>query len=243
LIALWATPFAALLLLVVVGIGNTILDVSGYTLLQRAVPEAVLGRVFAVLESLIIGSIAIGGLLEPLVINALGVKGALFVTGGLLPALAVLGWTRLREIDAAAAVPGRELELLRHLNIFRALAPPTLEELASRLVPIEIEAGREIFRQGEPGDRFYVIAEGEVEVLVDDVRVRTEGPGEFFGEIALLEATPRTATVRALVDVEVYALERDDFIAAVTGHAESAKAVNAVVTTRLRHARPAVASL
>ena len=98
-------------------------------------------------------------------------------------------------------------------------------------------------RQGEPGDRFYIVAEGEVEVVVDGRVVRTEGAGDHFGEIALLRDVPRTATVRAVTDTELYALERDEFIAAVTGHAATAEAADAAVATRLAHARPQLASV
>jgi len=78
-----------------------------------------------------------------------------------------------------------------------------------------------------------VVGEGEVDVLVDGQPPRREGRGSYFGEIALLRDVPRTASVRAATDVELYALERDYFIAAVTGHAASREAAEAVVGTRL----------
>ncbi|HYX89169.1 MAG TPA: cyclic nucleotide-binding domain-containing protein, partial [Gaiellaceae bacterium] len=127
----------------------------------------------------------------------------------------------------------RELELLRGIPIFAPLAPPVLEHLASQVVPVHASAGEAIVRQGELGDRFYVVAGGEIEIAVDSGPPRVEGPGSYFGEIALLRDVPRTATVRARTDVELYALERDDFLAAVTGHAGSTEAADAVVRTRL----------
>jgi CRP-like cAMP-binding protein len=110
-------------------------------------------------------------------------------------------------------------------------------------VPVKVEAGREIVREGEAGDRFYVISSGRVEVVSDGKLVNEEGPGEYFGEIALLRDVPRTATVRAKSDVELRALERDDFIAAVTGHAASADAADSIVATRLGSLRPGLASV
>ena len=242
-LALSKEPAVAVVLLALVGLGNTLVDVSLYTLLQRAVPDAVLGRVFAVLESLIIGTIALGSLVTPALISGLGIRGALAATGFLLPVAAVLCWRRLDGIDAAATPPERELALLRSVAIFSPLPPPALEQLARSLEPVSVAAGTEVFRQGEPGDRFYIVAEGEVEVVVDGRVVRTEGAGDHFGEIALLRDVPRTATVRTVTDTELYALERDEFIAAVTGHAATAEAADAAVATRLAHARPQLASV
>ena len=91
----------------------------------------------------------------------------------------------------------------------------------------------EVFEQGDRGERFYVIAEGTAVVEIDGAEASTLGPGDFFGEIALLHDVPRTATVRAVQDLRLHALERDDFIAAVTGHAPSREAADTVVATRL----------
>ena len=242
-VAIWEEPAVAVVLLALVGLGNTLVDVSLYTLLQRAVPDAVLARVFGVLESLIIGTIALGSLVTPALIGWLGTRGALVATGMVLPVAAVLSWQRLGAIDAAATRPERELALLRSVAIFSPLPLPALEHLAHSLEPAGVSAGTEVFRQGEPGDRFYVVAEGEVEVEVDGRVVRTQGAGDHFGEIALLRDVPRTATVRAVTDTELYALDRDEFIAAVTGHAATAEAADAAVTTRLAHARPQLASV
>jgi CRP-like cAMP-binding protein len=108
-----------------------------------------------------------------------------------------------------------------------------LERLAARLTPVEAQGGEEIIRQGDHGDSFYIVSSGEVEILVDDQPPRREGEGSYFGEIALLRDVPRTATVRAATDVELYALDRDDFLPAVTGHAGSVQAAEAVIGTRL----------
>jgi CRP-like cAMP-binding protein len=96
-----------------------------------------------------------------------------------------------------------------------------------------IEPGTEIVRQGAAGDRFFVIAEGEVEVSADGRELSVHGAGGYFGEIALLRDVPRTATVTARTRVVLYALERDDFLAAVTEYAPSFRAAEGVITARL----------
>ena len=242
LIGLVPEPVPALIFLAVVGIGNTLVDVSAFTLLQRAVPDDVLARVFGAVQGIWVGTIGIGAIAAPLLIAALDVRGALIVTGAMLPILAIVLRRRLLSLDEVPILE-RELELLRGIEIFKPLPPPVLESLARALAPVSVEAGREIFRQGELGDRFYIVAEGEVEIVADGRVVRITGPGGYFGEIALLRDVPRTATVRAKTEVELRALERDDFIAAVTGHAASADAADSVVAARLSSLRPGLASV
>jgi len=139
----------------------------------------------------------------------------------------------LRRVDAAARVPTEPLELLRAIPMFSLLPPTVLERLASAAAEVHVPAMSEVFGQGEPGDRFYVISDGTATVEIDGAEASTLGPGDFFGEIALLREVPRTATVRAVQDLRLFAIERDDFIAAVTGHAPSREAADSVVAARL----------
>jgi len=238
LIGLWPNLGAALVLLGLVGVGETLVEVAGPTLLQRSVPDAVLARVFGALESLLVTMIGLGGLIAPLVIHLLGIRGGLIAGGVLMPAFAAIFWRRLLAIDRAHARPERELDLLHGVSIFALLPESTLEQVTSKLERIKLPAGRDVFRQGDPGDRFYVIAEREVEVIVDGASAGTLGPRASFGEIPLLRDIPRTATVTTRTDVELYVLARDDFIAAVTGHAPSLDAADAVVAARLGSLRP-----
>jgi MFS family permease len=239
----WPTTAGAIAFLGLLGIGNTLVDVSGLTLLQRTAPPAVLARVFGVLESLVVGTLGLGAILAPVLVALLGVRTALVVVGALLPVLAVLSWARLRAIDEDAAVPERELELLRSLPLFAPLPAATLEHLAARLERVSVAAGEEVTRQGQPGERFYVVADGELGVSIDGRVVATLGSGEHFGEIALLRDVPRTATVSAHRDSTLLVLARDEFVSAVTGHPASREAADAVVAARLGRLRPGLASI
>jgi MFS family permease len=244
LIGVFPEPPVALLLLGVVGLGVTLVDVAGLTLLQRAVPDEVLTRVLGVVQSVFVGTLGLGAILAPVLISAFEIRGALIISGALLPVLAALFWRPLIALDDEALAPTRELALLRQIAIFQPLPPATLDQVASSLIPVSVTAGTEIVRKGEHGDRFYIVASGEVEVVGEGEQVGTLGPSErYFGEIALLRDVPRTATVTAKTDVELYALERDEFLSAVTGHPASAEAADAVVASRLAGLRPGMASV
>jgi MFS family permease len=233
LIGVWPTFLGAILLIGVFGIGNTLVDVSGVTLLQRAVPDEVLGRVFGALQSILVLGLAVGALLTPPLLDLIGTRATLIAFGALLPALALLLSRRLRTIDARAHVPAERIELLSANPIFAPLPPPTVEHLAIKLVPVTVAGGETVFRQGDHGDRFYVVENGRCEIAIDGEKVADAWPGETFGEIALLRDVPRTATVTAIEDSTLLALERDDFIGAVTGHAPSREAADAVIGARL----------
>jgi MFS family permease len=233
LVAATTETAVVIVLLILVGVGNTLVDVSGITLLQRTSPDAVLGRVFGAFEALVVLSMGVGSLLAPLLDAVLGTRGALVVAGLALPVVLVPLWRTLVAIDATVAAPRDEVELLRRVPIFAPLPAPELERLAKALVPVEVQAGAAVFRQGEAGDRVYVVRDGSAEVEADGERVRELGPGDVFGEIALIRDVPRTATVRALTALELLALERDVFVATLTHHPPSAQAAGSIVAARL----------
>jgi MFS family permease len=223
---------AALIAFGLIGFANIICDVSGFTILQRGTPSEVLSRVFGVLHSLVYATLGLGAVLAPPLIDAVGVRWTLAIVGLLLPVLSLLTHTSLTKLDTEPGDP-RRLQLLQAIPIFSPLSPPVLERLAADLTPVQALENEEIIREGDHGDRFYVVSSGEVEVLVDGRPPRREGAGSYFGEIALLRDVPRTATVRAATDVELFALDRDEFLPAVTGHAGSVQAADAVIGTRL----------
>jgi MFS family permease len=224
----------ALLVLGVFGAGVSLVDISGLTLVQRAVPDEVLARVFGVIQMLWLVSMGVGAAIVPALISWLGVEGALIATGLFVVALAALVGAKVARIDAEAAAPRPdELRILATVPIFAPLPGGSLEHLASRLVPLQVDPGTVIVREGDAGDRFYVLAEGEVDVAQEGVTISTLGAGDYFGEIALMRDVARTATVTATTPVVLYALDREDFLAAVTGHPLSAEAAETVVGARL----------
>jgi MFS family permease len=223
----------ALVAFALIGVSNIVEDVAGFTILQRTTPGEVLSRVFGIVHSLFFATVAAGAILAPLLVHWIGVRWSLVAVGALLPALSLATRAPLVRLDQEAVDHSRELELLRAIPIFSPLPAPVVEGLAARLEPVNVTAGEEVVRQGDPGDRFYIVASGEVEVSIDGRLQSDLGPGEHFGEIALLRDVPRTATVTARTDAELFALEREDFLGAVTGHSASAEAAEAVVGTRL----------
>jgi MFS family permease len=232
-IGLWPEPAVALTLLAILGGGNAVLDVAGLTLLQRSTHDELLTRILGLMYGAAMGAVGLGSILVAPLVAWIGIRGALAVTGAFLPALALLAWGRLRAIDGRVAEPRAELDLLTRVPMFAPLPLAAAEQVARSLRPLAVPAGTTLIREGELGDRFYILVDGEIEVARDGFRVRLQAPGEYFGEIALLRGVPRTATVTAATDAVVYALEPDDFMRAVTGHAGGLEAAGAVVKGRL----------
>jgi MFS family permease len=220
-----------LVLLAVVGAANSIEDVAVLTLLQRIVPNDVLTRVLGVVWGTAMGAVALGSIVAPVVVDVTGPRAALVVVGAILPMLTVLSWRRLVQIDRTVTPPAA-LGLVEDVPMFAPLSLAAKEYIAAQLVAVPVHAGEVVLRAGERGDRFYVVAEGELDVAAGAVH-RTMRDHDYFGEIALLRDIPRTATVTATADSRLYALEREDFLSAVTAHAAGRTAGEAVVDERL----------
>ncbi len=212
----------ALGLLFVSGVGEAFALVVGITLVQRAAPDRFRARVFGVLEALHVACLAAGSLLVSAVAAWLGSPGALVAFALLVPAVLALSLPRLLAIDEAAASPPlRILESLRHDPIFAPLPAPALERLAAGSKLVEAPEGHTVMREGAVGYRYYRVLTGDLEVRIGGRVVRRLGPGDSFGEIALLRAVPRTATVTARAKATLVGVDRGTFLETVTGHPQS----------------------
>jgi MFS family permease len=243
LIGLRPSAASAVILLAVLGIGVTIVDFTAVTLLQRAIHDEVLAKVFSVLQSLFVGSIGLGAAIAPILVAWIGIRGALLASGIVLPVLTAVLWRRLSPLDTSGVVPDDVIEAFRAVSIFAPLELPALERLALAAVPVPAAAGAKVVSEGEHGDRFYVVREGELEVTVKGTPIRRLGPGDGFGEIALLRDVPRTATVAAVSPCRLLALDREHFLDAVNGSAPSKAAAEYVVDTRLGSLRAGLATV
>lgn len=235
LAATGAVPIAAaaLLAFTIGGVGKVLIDVAGYSLLQRGLPNESRTRYLGIQEGLVTAALAMGAVGASALIDFVGVQTALIVAGAVPIAAAVLVMPWLRQADAHALGHEAELTLLDGVPLFAPLQLAVKEELAAELEHEVASPGSTIVTQGEPGDRFYIIEGGEATVDIDHQQTRTLGPGDGFGEIALLRDVPRTATVKAATAVRLLALDREHFLAAVTGHRESALAAERLVEERL----------
>ena len=238
LLALAAVPSAGagLALLLVFGIGYALVDIAELTLVQRLASDELLARAFGVTETLYWITTGLGAAVAPVLIAWLGVRGALAVAGGGLIGLVALRARSLARLEEVRPLPERPFALLRGVGFLGAVPLGTLENLALRLQPLVVDAGAAVMRQGEPGDCFYLVDRGTLAVHADGREVARLGPGECFGEIALLRGTPRMATVTAAEPVSLYVLGREDFLALVAGVPRAAQQAGRLADTRLAEA-------
>lgn len=247
-VALWGTPVAligvlphqaaALTLLACVGVGNSLIDLAGFTLLARLAADEVLARVFGVLESLVALSIGLGAIGASLIVDGAGVRPALVAIGLLCPILAIASWQRLRTMDASIGVRDHDISLLHAVAMLNVLPLPAIEQLARGLEPVNVAAGQAVFHQGDVGTHYFVIESGAADVLGDGAVVATLTAGAGFGEIALLRRSRRTATVRATSELRLKALASNHFLPVVLGYTPSAREAGMAVNSMLDRFTP-----
>ena len=216
-------PAFAYAVMAVEGAGNIVFDVLAITMLQRVVRQDLLGRIFGVVDSLTVAGILAGSLVVPVILAGVGLRWSLVVAGGTMLAATAVALPRLRGLDRRAEATRRALAprvaLLEGLRVFDGAPRQALETLAATLEERAVPAGTAVVAEGEEADAFYVVRSGTLAVLSagerggPPTRVSTLGPGDYFGEIGLLERIPRTATVQAETDAVVERLAGADFLA------------------------------
>jgi predicted MFS family arabinose efflux permease len=231
-IAAVPSPFVTVLALAVVGLMDPWVNLGLETIPQRVAPEQAISRVYAAVDSALTGAMALGALVAPLLLHTLGLRTSLAGLGAVVAAYAASTWPQMRSLDRSLAAPAT-LALVRSMALFAPLAPSLQETLARKLVEAEVASGTVVVAEGDVSDRFFLIESGELEVTQGGVVLRSESTGDFFGEIGLLRDVPRTATVTATTTARLYALDRSDFLDAVTGQDEALAATEDVVSRRL----------
>jgi hypothetical protein len=212
------TVWLAMALIALCGAGKLFFDVASRTFVQRLLPDRLLTAVFGLQESTMMAGLALGSLAAPLLVSGPGPTTAFVVAGLFLPVVALAGWWTLRRLDASATVPEDTLALLRSVPMLEVLAPRVVERLAVFARHETVLDGVAVVSEGEAGDLFYVVESGRVVVSRGSDRIRTLGPGGWFGELALLRADEmRTATVRADGPVELVTVDRQTFLTALAG--------------------------
>jgi Cyclic nucleotide-binding domain/Major Facilitator Superfamily len=240
---IWGLPLAvfalapaaaiAYLALLIAGIGNAVEDTSSYTLVTRLAGPRAAGRVLSALEFIALAGLGTGSIIAPLLLRAFGVRGTFALLGGGLAGLALGHAARFMRLDRSMPAPGPQIGLLRNLAMFAPLPMAVTELLAAELQPRQFPAGAVVIREGEPGDRFYLIVEGSAAVSVRGTPRASLARGDCFGEIALLRDLARTATITAVQPLHTVALGRAEFLTAVTGNSSSRAAAETLVTRRL----------
>jgi hypothetical protein len=210
-----SAPSLAVLLIGLYGAGKLFFDIATRTLVQRLLPDRLLVAVFGLQESLMMAAFALGSLAAPLLVEAVGPRGAFAIAGAFLPVVALLAYPRLRRLDADTQVPADVLRLLLDVPLLAVLPPRVVERLALDAELVTVPPGEPVITEGDAGDRFFVIDRGRVLVTRESLLLRELGPGAWFGELALLRDTPRTATVTAETTVSLWAVGRETFLAAV----------------------------
>jgi MFS family permease len=233
-IAAWPSATTAWFAITVIGVGNAIADVYGFSLIHRLIPDHLLGRAWGAFWGSAAATQAIGAVIAAALINSLGIRTALVLTGVAMTAIAAAAWLSLRTVDSEVAVDEHTVEVLHRCVLFAPLTRVALEQLARDAEPLDAPSGQTVVAQGQSGDTFYVIASGELQALVDGRPVRRMRAGDCFGEIAALQRSPRTATVISISDSRLLTLTGDVFVLAVTGYKPADHAARSLVDQRLR---------
>lgn len=212
----------AIVLIGLLGFGEGVLTVTGTVAIQRRAPGRLLARIFGVLESLQMLALAVGAALVAVVVDVAGLRSGLLVLGGTLFGLVTIaGLWFVRAGGDAPPPPAPVIERLLADPVFAHLGVAALERIAIGVEEMRFANGDTVVAEGDEGDRYFLVTSGALDVSRDGAHLRPLDPTHSFGEIALLDDVPRTATVRCAADTVLLAIRRDDFLEAVTGHPRS----------------------
>ncbi len=231
-LAAFPSPVTVVAALAVIGLTEPLYALGSETIPQRVAPADSISRVYTVIDVSLVAPMALSSLLAPWLVDELGLRPAIAIAGAVVVVVGLSRWTQMRDFDRRHAPPPA-LALLHDVPVFAELPPPALERLARSSERVQVPSGSVVLTEGDSSDRFFVIVSGAVEVTQGGRLLRTEGPGEFFGEIGLLRDVPRTATVTATADCEFLVVERADFLAAVSQLGEAMNGLEDIVVRRL----------
>ena len=236
----------AFIIQVVRGAGTLFVDVLAVTALQRSLQPELLGRVFGAFETLMLIAVLLGSSIVPFGLAWFGLDAMIVASGLVIPVLCLAGWPWLARMDREAAVRRASIwpkvKLLAGLDLFASVSEGSIDQLAGSAEFEQLAAGRAVIRQGDPADAFFVIETGEFAVSALDSQGRhldlpQMGPGDYFGEIGLIEGSPRTATVTAVTAAWVLRVDGEAFVESLTESAPSTALVDGA-SLRLRRTKP-----
>ncbi len=218
LIALFPNAVFAWFALLLLGVGNAVEDVFGFTILNRSIGDDVAARAFGAFWASAAISVAVGSLLAPALISILGLSMAMACAGAAVAVIPLLLARTVRRADDRPPSWYDDLQAMQRVEIFAVLNQIALERLVAVSSSVPVSAGHIVVEQGAPAAAFYAVVDGQLSVTVDGRTVGELTAGDCFGEIGLLNRSPRTATVAALTDCRLLSVDGDSFVAAVTTH-------------------------
>lgn len=247
-LGLASAPAVGIAVMAFDGIGAVLIEVLSVTMLQRLVTRDVLGRTMGLVDVLSVAGGLVGAVLAPVLVDALGLRGALLAGGALLPATALVALPKFREMNVRAERSrvrmAETASFLGGIRIFDGATPQALELVAQGAETVVVGAGAEVVREGDAADAFFVVRRGEFLVYSRGDRggepevVNTLGPGDYFGEIGLLERIPRTATVVSSSPSELLRVDGDDFAAVFAPASPVRGPLMATAAARLARTHP-----
>ncbi|MGI9387574.1 MAG: cyclic nucleotide-binding domain-containing protein [Methyloligellaceae bacterium] len=230
----FAFPAPVITVCVAGGIGLSVLLVMLNALLQRTVALPMQAAVFGLSTFVQLVGVGLGGSVGSAFIHMWGLADAPIIFGLCLIGFGLILWRLVLSIIAKIDFYEREFEIVRQSKLFRMLTVGPSMQVASCLERHMADAGEVLIRQGDRGEDAYLVGTGRVSVIVDGTTIAELGPGDVFGEIALLKDVPRTGTIVSATPTELWKLNRDAFLFAVTGTPDCNQTISSIAQRRLQ---------